>query len=248
MPGSQSNQISAKVSNHSANVPAVQPSALSVDRLLIIDDSNRVSSLLVTGIIKACNLCGRPYQIIQSGPTGLIETNYASNADSNASSRKPLIIYTANNPRNALPVLDLAGLSRLIIISDIMMPNDTEVGLVGLMQELADRRLPVSLIFASSEKQNRYYVEEILQTGKAQFVEKGGTSWGDLPFLLTEQTDRFPYKIIMRGDYDRAYTRNNVEAAPKPSAPVRLQPVTAQGVATGKVGLWSRLAFWRSRR
>jgi hypothetical protein len=204
--------------------------------------------MLVANIIKACNINKRPYRIIQSGSSGLVEVD--STFVSNGSVTNPLLIYTANCPRNALPILNLPGFDHLIIVSDIMMPSDTEVGLFGMLQELANRHLSVSLIFASSEKQNRYYVEDVLQSGKAHFMEKGGQAWGELPFRLVENTKQFEYKIIVRGDFDRGRSpaAENTHAE-RPIAPVRpinqLQP--AMAMAGTKTSLWSRLAFWKSK-
>lgn len=249
MPGSHFNQASVETTAYSPSIVPMDSTALAADRLLIIDDSSQISSMLVTGIIKACDLGNRPYRIVQSGPSGLIEANsgVGFHSSEGGEPRPPLIIYTANSPRNALPVLRLPGLHRLIIVSDIMMPSDTEVGLIGLMQDLAARRLPVSLVFASSEKQNRYYVDEILQSGKARFIEKGSPTWGDLPFLLVQHTQRFQYKVILLADFDRAQARNS-DSASTTSRHNSLRLETTPVSTVAKDSLWSRLAFWKKKR
>ncbi len=184
-----------------------EPLSQSADRLLIIDDSNQIRSSFIANIVKACNMHGRPYRIIQSDAKSLSETATMASPTGNLPEfSKPLVIYTANCPRNALPVLNLPEVQHLIIVSDIMMPSDTEVGLLGLLQVLTERHLPVSLIFASSERQNRYYVEDVLQSGKAIFTEKGGTFWGELAFSLVEHTETFQFQVIVRSDFDRAYS------------------------------------------
>lgn len=226
----------------SPNVAGLNVASMATDRLLIVDDSNQIRSTFVANIIRACNLNNRPYRLIHSDPAGLIETTTAGDADSFGS--QPLIIYTANSPRNALPVLDLPEIRRLIIVSDIMMPGDTRVGLIGLMHELARLRLPVSLLFASSERQNRYYVEEVIQSGKAHFMDKGGASWSQLPFWLAEKSQQFQYKVISQADFDRGSARSAVATAPvnawqPQDATVKASPQVA------KVGLWNRLAFWK---
>ncbi|MEI6043787.1 MAG: hypothetical protein WCS37_05290 [Chloroflexota bacterium] len=253
MPSSPINQpLSSNTVPSTRNAPSVALASFVADRLLIVDDSTQICSMLVTNIIKACNVSRRPYQIIQSGPLGLVEVDSVSSE----SGGTPLIIYTANCPRNALPILRLSGLDHLIIISDIMMPSDTEVGLLGMLQELSNHHLSVSLIFASSERQNRYYVEDVLQSGKAHFMEKGSQAWGELPFRLVEDTKQFQYKVIVRGDFDRGrapieHTSSSAKASSeRPSAPVprttQLQPALA--TAGTKTSLWQRLAFWKARR
>lgn len=168
------------------------------DYLLIVDDSHQIRAALVANIIKACHMVGRPYQLMTAD-----QLQVAAGSEQG----RLLNIYTATSPSDALSVLSLAEVQRLIIISDIMMPRDSKVGLFGLLQDLAERRLPVHLIFASSEKQNRYYVEAVIQSGKASFTEKGGANWGQLPFWLVENTSTLDYKIILRSDFDRAYSQ-----------------------------------------
>ncbi len=243
--------VSPEQSNFSS---AKTPSPFTADRILIVDDSNQICSILVTNIIKACLLHGRTYRIIQSGPLGLIETNATQvPVAPGCFENKPLIIYTANCPRNALAVLNLPEVERLIIISDIMMPGDTEVGLFGLLQELAKRRLSVSLIFASSEKQNRYYVEEVLQSGKAYFMEKGGATWAQLPFLLVENSASFQYKVVVRSDYDHSIieTDNQITTTSAKStdsaAPAKNKSRRSKVRLEKRLGFWERIAFWRNR-
>lgn len=213
--------------------------SLTADRLLIVDDSNQIRSSLVANIIKACNMCERPYRIVQVVGATLSEVA----ASDNVESRRPLVIYTASSPRNALAVLKLPEVQRLIIVSDIMMPGDSEVGLVGLLAALAERRLPTSLTFASSERQNRYYVAEVLQSGKASFTEKGGAAWAELPFKLVEDTARLQYQVITQADFDRAHTRSAA----------RDQVVTAivevhKTTQRDQVSFWQRLAFWNWKK
>lgn len=186
----------------SVRIPALHTDTSDCNHILIIDDSNQTCSSLVTGIVRGCADSGRTCQIIQSGPFGLIETvpmNFSRDVfDSNF-----VIVYTASSPRDALRVLRLPNLKRLTLICDIMMPNDTQVGLVGLLRELTELKLPVNLLFASGEGQNRQYVEELLKNRKAYFVEKGSVYWGDLPFALVQKSDLFRFQVVVRSDYDK---------------------------------------------
>lgn len=183
--------------------------------ILIIDDSNRICSILVTGIVNHCSAAGYNCRIIQSSELGLIPTlpiefgiNLPATANSNIQPNRPsFTIFTANSPRNALPVLRQPGIRRLTIISDIMMPADTEVGLVGMLDELARRALPVNLVFTSSESQNRDYVVSLIKNGKAFFLEKGTENWAGLPYALVNHTDHFSFKTIVTGDFDNGMLR-----------------------------------------
>lgn len=181
--------------------------------ILIIDDSNRICSILVTGIVNHCSAAGYNCRIIQSSELGLIPTlpiEFGINvpASANQSNRPSFTIFTANSPRNALPVLRQPGIKRLTIISDIMMPADTEVGLIGMLDELARLALPVNLVFTSSESQNRDYVVTLIKNGKAFFLEKGTENWAELPYALVNHTDHFSFKTIVAGDYDNGLLRS----------------------------------------
>ncbi|HEX2912482.1 MAG TPA: hypothetical protein VH186_16860 [Chloroflexia bacterium] len=170
--------------------------------ILIIDDSNQICSALLTGIVRSCAETGRTCNIVQAGPFGLIKTMPMTFAPGPSVS-SGLTIYTANSPQHALPVLRQPYLRRLTIICDVIMPNDTEVGLLGFLRELTELNLPVNLLFASGEGQNRYYVEELINSHKAYFVEKGTSAWIDLPLALVQRSNLFKYQVIVRSDYDK---------------------------------------------
>lgn len=200
----------------------VQENTQIINHVLIVDDSNRICSLLVTGIISSCLEAGYNCRIVQSGDLGLVEAlpfDYGVSGSTqldNQPGRPIFQIYIANSPRYAVPILKLPNLGRLSIISDIMMPADTTVGLIGMLDELARLRLPVNLVFTSSEIQNRDYVVALLKSGKAFFLEKGSEVWSNLPNALVNQTNRFAFKTIELSDYDngtlRRYTPLQTEA------------------------------------
>ena len=172
------------------------------NHILIIDDSHRICSVLATSIVNGCAASGRSCQIIQSGPFGLIET-IPMNFSDDVFDTKILTLYLADSTKHALAVLRMPNIKRLTIICDIIMPGDTEVGLFGLLSELASIQLPVNLVFASSEGQNRYYVEQLIGRRKAYFVEKGSAAWGELPVALVHRSHMFQYQVLARPDFDK---------------------------------------------
>jgi CheY-like chemotaxis protein len=189
------NEVGAGQSMLTSNPQAEQT------HILVVDDSYRLCSLLVSSIVRECAMVQRSCNIVQSSELGMIETvpmQFSTNQ-----SQASLTIYTANSPRNALPVLHLAHIKQLTIICDILMPSDTTVGLVGMLREIAHLELPVNLVFASSEGQNRVYVEQLIKQGKAYFLEKGSKAWIDIPVALVHRDQLFQYKPIVRSDYDK---------------------------------------------
>lgn len=229
--------------------------ALTSTYILIIDDSDQICSLLVTGIIAGCAQNGQTCRVVQSGPFGMIEMiplNFASDVFDD----KIVNVYTANSPRNALNVLRLPQLERLTIICDIMLPNDTQVGLVGLLDELNRLALPVNLVFASSEGQNRFYVEQLLSNHKAFFLEKGTTFWDRLPYALVENSGSFQYHRLTPPDYARQPILMPVLAATtavgleRPSVASRhsseLSDFSLRELKTS-TGLLKLLTFWRNK-
>jgi len=245
MPHSLPNRPNLAANLYTSETPVLSNKA---DYLLIVDDSNQIRSALVANIVKACQMVGRPYQLMNTEQV---------QATAGTEQGRLLNIYTATSPSDALSVLGLAEVQRLVVVSDIMMPRDSKVGLFGLLQELAERRLPVHLIFASSEKQNRYYVEDVIQSGKASFTEKGGANWGQLPFWLVENTPLLDYKIIMRSDFDRAYSQADGRNSGTVVAglPTDTHKATHSRLAwsqpqseraeTIRGGFWNWLTFWK---
>jgi len=205
-----------------------EPEALGT-QVLIIDDSNHISSLLVSNIFSQCSEVNRTVHVVQSGTLGLLTTVPLSFSDE--PSGEVLTIYTASSPKNALPVLRLNAIHNLTIVSDIMMPADTEVGLFGLLREIAERGIQVNLVFISSEGQNRYYVQQLIDAGKAFFVEKGSDAWVQLPYALVRHSEMFQYKTVLRSDYDRGVI----------NASMPLKPVSF----SKKRSWWQKLAFWQ---
>jgi hypothetical protein len=207
---SSNNSVNTNTNNISNNVVRTPSNH---HHILLIDDSSRVRSLLLAGIVTSCTASGYSCKIWQSTiEYGLVEDVHTLTAL--ASGGKPnntethFTIYTADSPRNALPVLKLRGLDRLTIVSDIAMPNDTEVGLVGLLETIVDTNLAVNLLFCSNDNQNRTYVAPLIERGKAYFLEKGSTSWAAMPYALVEETGRFSFKMITENDYSN-YARHS---------------------------------------
>jgi hypothetical protein len=209
-----------------------EPENIFGKHILIIDDSNQICSLLVSNIISQCSTIGLTVNLVQSSPLGMLVTMPVTFFNSN--NTDSITIYTANSPKNALPVLRLHNLTNLTIVSDIMTPADTEVGLLGLLQTITEQQLNVNLVFCSSEGQNRYYVESLIKRGKAFFVEKGSEAWMELPRALVHRSEMFQYKIILKRDYDSG-TSHEFESENKDWL----------GDEAKKRPWWSFLLFWK---
>lgn len=180
--------------------------------ILIVDDSARLRYALADLVVAACMSSGKPYRLFHSDKDGrFIQSNETINPGMmpEASQIKPsdpnkldeFAIYTAPSPKQALFVINSPLFTRLTIISDVMMPADTEVGLVGMLEALARRNLPVNLVFASSDAQNRYVVAKLVENNKAYFVVKAGGVWEELSQALVHRTESFQYKQITTADF-----------------------------------------------
>jgi CheY-like chemotaxis protein len=180
--------------------------------ILIIDDSARLRYALADLIVAACLASGRAYRVLhgdkdgrytqsnESLNPGLLAAPPTSQA-SDSSKLEEFAIYTAPSPKQALFIINSPLFTRLTIISDVMMPSDTEVGIVGMVEALARRQLPVNLVFASSDAQNRYLIARLVESGKAYFVVKAEGVWQELSQALVNRTNSFQYKVITPSDY-----------------------------------------------
>ncbi len=180
--------------------------------ILIIDDSARMRHALADLIVSACLASGKSYRVFHCDKDGrFIPTNESQNpallsapvgSQTNQASRlEEFAVYTAPSPKHALFVINSPLFTRLTIISDVMMPSDTEVGLVGMLEALARRNLPVNLVFASSDIQNRYLIARLVDSGKAFFMVKADGVWENLSHSLVNNTSNFQYKQITAADY-----------------------------------------------
>ncbi len=182
--------------------------------ILIIDDSARLRFALADLIVAACLATGKPYrvfhcdkdgQFVQSqeslNPSILSAPPSAGVPSSDPNRLDEFAVYTAPSPKHALFVINSPLFTKLTIICDVMMPADTEVGLVGMLDALARRSLPVNLVFASSDAQNRYVVAKLVETGQAYFMIKAGGTWETLSQALVHRTDSFQFKIITVNDF-----------------------------------------------
>jgi CheY-like chemotaxis protein len=180
--------------------------------ILIIDDSARLRYALADLIVAACLATGKSYRVFHGDKDGrFTQSNESLNPGMLAvppatQAADPLkldefAVYTAPSPKQALFVINSPLFTRLTIICDVMMPSDTEVGIVGMLEALARRNLPVNLVFASSDAQNRQLIARLVDSGKAYFVVKADRMWQDLSQALVNRTDSFQYKNIAPSDY-----------------------------------------------
>ncbi len=189
-----------------------QPKTRQTHHILIIDDSARLRQTLADLIVANCLATGKIFKVFHSDKDG----KFTQSKEVPGPEMFPLdgiiptessvidefTIYTAPSPRQALFVINSPVFSRLTIISDVMMPADTEVGLIGMLEAIARRNLPVNLVFASSDAQNSFVVAKLVETGKAYFLVKQGRAWEELSKALVHRADAFRFKIITSLDFE----------------------------------------------
>jgi hypothetical protein len=205
-------KVSSKELAQTFQAEATPSEENSASHILIIDDSHRICSVLATAIVNNCVESRRSCQIVQYGRFGGIET-VPMNFSNETRNENAVTLYLADSTKHALPALRLPGIKRMTIICDVIMPADTEVGLFGFLSELVTLQLPVNLLFASSEGQCRYYVEQLIQNHKAYFVEKGTAAWIDLPYALVHRSQMFHYRVLTRPDFDKGRLQASNSAA-----------------------------------
>lgn len=170
---------------------------------LIIDDSEIIRTQLSRSIASICTELGHSYQLYQANRTGqLFEQPQTITLPTAPDESAPCYkVYTAATFKLAVRALDLFSPQEMTVLCDVSIPADTEVGLLGLLETLVRRQLPVNLIFISSEYQNRAMIEPLLQKGKAYFIEKGSALWNSLPEALVRRADNFSYYKLLFSDY-----------------------------------------------
>ncbi len=169
--------------------------------ILIIDDSVQLRSLMARLILMSCNAKNRSCAIYHLGERSEPRLTYFYHPDENLNVDEThavadFAIFEAGSPRHALQWLREARLKKLTIVSDVMMPVDTEVGLPGLVNGLHDLKVGVNLIFVSSEPQNKSHVEALLSGQHPYFLIKGSDAWNRLPDALVQGADRFNYQVL----------------------------------------------------
>jgi hypothetical protein len=179
---------------------------------LMVDDSEVVQNRFCESLAFACHKYNQAVLIIRGNKQGRFFITFDSlqpqngvipveqGFNPNILSKYNFVLYTAYMPRLAMPIFNLPFFDKLTILSDISMPSDTEVGILGMMETLSRKRLPTNLIFASSEYQNRNIIEGLINKGKAYFVEKGTQAWENLPFALVTRANTFTYQVFIGED------------------------------------------------
>lgn len=180
--------------------------------ILIIDDSARLRQTLADLIVANCLAAGKIFKVFHSDKEGkFTQSNEVPTPgmlllDGLSPMESAVIdeftVYTAPSPRQALFVINSPVFSRLTIISDVMMPADSEVGLIGMLEAIARRKLPVNLLFASSDSQNFQVVAKLVESAKAYFLVKQGSVWEDLSRALVQRAESFQFKTITSLDFE----------------------------------------------
>ena len=175
-------------------------------QILIIDDNVQLRSLLARHILLSCNNHAYSSALYHLGERSEPRLTYYANPlrpeqFEPGTTSPEFMIYEAGSPRHALQWLEKAGIKRLTIISDVMMPVDTEVGLPGLLTGLQIMQVAVNLIFMSSEPQNINQVQILLNDRRAFFLIKGSDSWSRLPDAIVKGVNNFNYQLLPRQVY-----------------------------------------------
>ncbi len=169
--------------------------------ILIIDDNVQLRSLLARHIMLNCSSQQRSCAIYNLGERSEPRLTYFHQIEENSAVdpnniQADFTVLEAGSPRHALTWLKDSGLERLTIISDVMMPVDTEVGLPGLISGLHDLRLAVNLVFVSSESQSKQLVQNLMNKQQVFFLIKGSETWNRLPEALVQGAERFHYELL----------------------------------------------------
>jgi CheY-like chemotaxis protein len=175
------------------------PMGRRTNHILIIDDNPQLRSLFARHILIASSDKNRScalYHVTEKAQARL--TFFEPHLTLAPNPELDFAIYEANSPRQALNWLRQVSFQRLVIVSDVMMPIDTEVGLDGLLDGLAQLYLEVSMLFVSSEPQSKALVRALMAPQQAYFVIKGSDSWSKLPAALVQNIDSMPYRLVQR--------------------------------------------------
>lgn len=235
--------------------------------ILIVDDSQRLRFALADLIVAACVQSGKGYRVFHSDKDGRYTQSTESAASTVTTSEvngqtvqkmEEFAIYTAPSPKHALFVINSPLFTQLTIISDVMMPADTQVGLIGMLENIARRNLPVNLLFASSDAQNRVVIARLVESGKAYFAVKASGLWEQIAHALVYRTDSLSFKKITASDFSGVQNATqyamganpplnvlpNATHTPPPdyapvsaqvgSAPIAAQPQTQVHAGTGR--------------
>jgi len=233
--------------------------------ILLIDDNAQLRAILSRQILLSCTNFNRSCAIYHLGERCEPRLTYFQHAEDNIQITETGVepdfaLYEAASPRHALMWLEQANLSRLTIISDVMMPVDTEVGLPGLINGLHDLKIAVNLVFVSSESQNKALVQSLLTDRQIFFLIKGSEAWTRLPDALIQGADRFHYQLlpklsmnnpspeknvkISRSPYSNDVTSRRFTTAPalisNTPAPTTMRPITAGGISSSQSTLSTR--------
>jgi CheY-like chemotaxis protein len=216
------------------------------NHILIIDDNPQLRSLFARHILIASSDKNRScalYHVTEKAQARL--TFFEPHLTLASNPELDFAVYEANSPRQALNWLRQVSFKRLVIVSDVMMPIDTEVGLDGLLDGLAQLYLEVSMLFVSSEPQSKSLVKALMAPQQAYFVIKGSDNWSKLPAALVQNMDSMPYRLVQRepvavvapvktpdipissptNSHTDSYTLNTVHPQPNPeyAAPIKMQ-------------------------
>ncbi len=190
-----------------------------VRHILLIDDNVHLRSLLARQIMLCCGNNHRTCAIYRLGERAEPTLTYfydPQEPDVLEPGLTPpdFVLYEASSPRHALAWLYHAPLKHLTIISDVMMPVDTEVGLPGLLNGLQELKIAVNLVFISSEAQNLAQVQTMLKGLPVYFLIKGSEAWNRLPDALVAGANRFNFQVLPKQNYSNPAIFQPVELSP----------------------------------
>lgn len=177
------------------------------NRILLLDDSVRLTSMMARYILLTCSDYGRSCALYHLGPAAQPRLTYyeSGSASGKRNNRNSLdfAVFVAATPRHALLWLEETRPVTLTLVTDVLLQGDTQIGMVGVVDRLCELEIPTQLIFISGDGQNQALVKPLLDQRRASFVVKGSQEWSFLPRRLAENASRSNYHIIRDYDYEQ---------------------------------------------
>lgn len=204
--------------------------------ILIIDDNGQLRSWLARCILSSCHNHGKSCAIYRIGERNEPSLNYYNNPlnpeETTPTQLPDFIVFEAGTPRQALRWITESRVQYLTIVSDVMMPVDTEVGLPGLLTALSQLQIGINLVFMSSEAQNIEHIQNMLNGQPAYFLIKGSDAWNRLPEALVRGASKFTYRPVVKREYNSAAIFQ--PATPLPGQEIARPPAfeTSRGLVT----------------
>jgi hypothetical protein len=201
----------------------VKPIDARTHHVLLLDDNVRLSSMIARYILLSCREFGRSCALYHLGQAGQPKlTYYTSGQDgerrrASSSPNLEFAAFVAATPRHAIAWLEKARPRGLMIVADVRLQGDIDLGLLDMLDMLEDMQMPVYFIWVSNDAQNQLYVRPLIEQRKGAFVTKDSPEWSALPRRLVENATRITYSPVKEADY---YLLGRLEAPAQAATPI----------------------------